>query len=81
MFDWQQERPGAEGQSDEGLNRVTEQQRKPSDEWVTATATRVQEVDVEPLDYDLDLSREVEKSPPKSLGSGLVQVQFEHLKK
>uniref|UniRef100_A0A4W6FX70 Pleckstrin homology domain containing, family A member 7a n=1 Tax=Lates calcarifer TaxID=8187 RepID=A0A4W6FX70_LATCA len=32
-----------------------------SDEWVTVTATRIREVDVEPLDYDLDISRELSK--------------------
>ena len=66
MFDWQQERPGAEGQSDEGLNRVTERRRNPSDGWVTVTATRVHEVGLEPLeplDYDLDIFSEVRRSP------------------
>ncbi|KAK2880451.1 hypothetical protein Q8A73_023149 [Channa argus] len=62
VFDWQEERPGAEGQSDEGWN--LERKRTESDEWVTATATRIREVDVEPLDYDLDISRELSK-PPK----------------
>uniref|UniRef100_A0AAX7UFK2 Pleckstrin homology domain containing, family A member 7a n=1 Tax=Astatotilapia calliptera TaxID=8154 RepID=A0AAX7UFK2_ASTCA len=37
-----------------------------SDEWVTVTATRIREVDVEPLDYDLDISRELSK-PEKVL--------------
>lgn len=64
MFDWQQERPGAEGQSDEGWTQVKERGRVQSDGWVTATttpaATRIREVDVEPLDYDLDISREVD---------------------
>uniref|UniRef100_A0A3Q3NE10 Pleckstrin homology domain containing, family A member 7a n=1 Tax=Mastacembelus armatus TaxID=205130 RepID=A0A3Q3NE10_9TELE len=32
-----------------------------SDEWVTAVATHVREVDVEPLDYHLDISRELSK--------------------
>lgn len=59
MFDWQEERPVAEGQSDEGWNPVKERGRIQSDEWVTVTATRIREVDVEPLDYDLDISREV----------------------
>lgn len=61
VFDWQEERPLAEGQSDEGWNQVKERGRIQSDEWVKATATRVQEVDVEPFDYDLDISREVDK--------------------
>lgn len=62
MFDWQEERLGAEGQSDEGLSTFDEKGRIQSNEWVTATARRVQEVDVEPLDYDLDISREVRLS-------------------
>ena len=39
---------------------MKERRRIQSDEWVKATATRVQEVDVEPFDYDLDISREVD---------------------
>ncbi|XP_069385158.1 pleckstrin homology domain-containing family A member 7 isoform X16 [Paralichthys olivaceus] len=58
VFDWREERLGAEGQSDEGWNQVRERGRIQSDEWVTLTATHVREVDVEPLDYDLDISRE-----------------------
>nr|XP_046250290.1 pleckstrin homology domain-containing family A member 7-like isoform X3 [Scatophagus argus] len=63
VFDWQEERPVAEGQSDEGRSQVKERERIQSDEWVkaTATVTRVREVDVEPLDYDLDISRELSK--------------------
>ncbi|XP_030587068.1 pleckstrin homology domain-containing family A member 7-like isoform X2 [Archocentrus centrarchus] len=61
VFDWQEERPVAEGQSDEGWNSVRERGRIHSDEWVLATATRIREVDVEPLDYDLDISRELSK--------------------
>ncbi|XP_077373252.1 pleckstrin homology domain-containing family A member 7-like isoform X4 [Festucalex cinctus] len=49
---WREERPGAEGQSDEG-------HMEGADEWVTAKATLVREVDVEPLDYDLDIGREL----------------------
>ena len=60
MFDWREERPGAEGQSDEGLHQLKQRERMLSDGWVIATATRVQEVDVEPFEYDLDISREVE---------------------
>ncbi|XP_075326575.1 pleckstrin homology domain-containing family A member 7-like isoform X9 [Odontesthes bonariensis] len=66
VFDWREERPGAEGQSDEGLHHLKERGRMPSDGWVIATATRVQEVDVEPFDYDLDISRELSK-PQKVL--------------
>lgn len=62
MFDWQEERPRAEGQSDEGLNRVKESGRRQSDEWLTVTARRVQEEDLESLDYDLDISREVHQA-------------------
>ncbi|XP_054865061.1 pleckstrin homology domain-containing family A member 7-like isoform X6 [Amphiprion ocellaris] len=61
VFDWQEERPGAEGQSDEGWNPVRERGRKHSDEWGTATATHIREVDVEPFDYNLDISRELSK--------------------
>ncbi|XP_027886897.1 pleckstrin homology domain-containing family A member 7-like isoform X10 [Xiphophorus couchianus] len=66
VFDWQQERPGAEGQSDEGLNLVRERETRDSGEWLTVTARRVQETDLEPLDYDLDISRELSK-PDKVL--------------
>ncbi|XP_068578589.1 pleckstrin homology domain-containing family A member 7 isoform X2 [Cebidichthys violaceus] len=63
VFDWQEERLAAEGQSDEGRTRAKERGRIRSDEWITATATatRIREVDVEPLDYDLDISRELSK--------------------
>ncbi|XP_056243527.1 pleckstrin homology domain-containing family A member 7-like isoform X5 [Seriola aureovittata] len=63
VFDWQEERLGAEGQSDEGRSQVKERSRIHSDEWVkvTATAAHIREVDVEPLDYDLDISRELSK--------------------
>ncbi|XP_076588688.1 pleckstrin homology domain-containing family A member 7-like isoform X10 [Chaetodon auriga] len=61
VFDWQEERPGAEGQSDEGRSQVKERGRFQSDEWVTVTATHVREVDVEPFFYDLDISRELSK--------------------
>ncbi|XP_039988170.1 pleckstrin homology domain-containing family A member 7-like isoform X2 [Xiphias gladius] len=60
-FDWREERPGAEGQSDEGRNQVRERGRIRSDEWVTVKATRIREVDVEPFDYNLDISRELSK--------------------
>ncbi|KAM6937013.1 pleckstrin homology domain-containing family A member 7-like [Xenentodon cancila] len=73
VFDWQDERPGAEGQSDEGLNRVTERERMLSDEWVTVTATRIHEVDVEPLDYDVDISRELSKPRKVSIPERYVE--------
>lgn len=60
VFDWKEERPRAEGQSDEGRNQVKERRRFHSDEWVTVSASQIREVDVEPLDYDLDISREVD---------------------
>lgn len=56
----------AEGQSDEGWSHVKESRRVQSDKWVTVKATPTREVDVEPLDYDLDLSRELSK-PQKVL--------------
>uniref|UniRef100_A0A8C3AFB6 Pleckstrin homology domain containing, family A member 7a n=1 Tax=Cyclopterus lumpus TaxID=8103 RepID=A0A8C3AFB6_CYCLU len=63
VFDWQEEeRLAAEGQSDEGWSQVKERGRRiRSEEWTTATANRVREVDVEPLDYDLDISRELSR--------------------
>ncbi|XP_062245000.1 pleckstrin homology domain-containing family A member 7-like isoform X4 [Platichthys flesus] len=61
VFDWREERLGAEGQSDEGWNQVRERGRIPSDEWVTLTPTQIREVDVEPFDWDLDISRELSK--------------------
>ncbi|XP_034444830.1 pleckstrin homology domain-containing family A member 7-like isoform X9 [Hippoglossus hippoglossus] len=61
VFDWREERLGAEGQSDEGWNQVRERGRFQSDEWVTLTAAHIREVDVEPFDYDLDISRELSK--------------------
>lgn len=59
VFNWHEERPGAEGQSDEGQSQSKERRRIRSDEWVTVTATRMREVDVEPVDYVLDISQEV----------------------
>ncbi|KAM7415081.1 hypothetical protein PAMA_019759 [Pampus argenteus] len=61
VFDWKQERPRAEGQSDEGWSQMKERGRIQSDEWVTVCPTYIREVDVEPLDYDLDISRELSK--------------------
>ncbi|XP_029909289.1 pleckstrin homology domain-containing family A member 7-like isoform X2 [Myripristis murdjan] len=61
VFDYQEERLAAEGQSDEGWTQVKERGRIQSDEWVTVTAKHIREVDLEPLDYDLDISRELAK--------------------
>lgn len=62
VFDWEEERL-AEGQSDEGWSQMRERGRIQSDEWVTVTTTttHIREADVEPLDYDLDISRELSK--------------------
>ncbi|KAG7221158.1 hypothetical protein INR49_017506 [Caranx melampygus] len=54
-----EERLAAEGQSDEGWGQVKERGRIHSDEWVMVTAANIREVDIEPLDYDLDISREL----------------------
>uniref|UniRef100_A0A4W5KC07 Pleckstrin homology domain-containing protein n=1 Tax=Hucho hucho TaxID=62062 RepID=A0A4W5KC07_9TELE len=56
-----EERQGAEGQSDEGRRELKERERIQSDEWLTVIATPMRETDMEPLDYDLDLSRELSK--------------------
>ncbi|XP_037621955.1 pleckstrin homology domain-containing family A member 7-like isoform X8 [Sebastes umbrosus] len=63
VFDWEEERLAAEGQSDEGWSQMRERGRIQSDEWVTVTTTttHIREADVEPLDYDLDISRELSK--------------------
>ncbi|XP_034031776.1 pleckstrin homology domain-containing family A member 7-like isoform X9 [Thalassophryne amazonica] len=61
VFDWQEERLGAEGQSDEGRSQTKEMAWIPSDEWTKVTVTHMREVDLEPLDYDLDISRELSK--------------------
>ncbi|XP_017288351.1 pleckstrin homology domain-containing family A member 7 isoform X4 [Kryptolebias marmoratus] len=73
VFDWQEERPRAEGQCDDGLNPYTERGRIQSHEWMTVTARRVQEVDVEPLDYDLDISRELSKPQKVSIPERYVE--------
>ncbi|XP_019750281.1 pleckstrin homology domain-containing family A member 7-like [Hippocampus comes] len=65
-FDWREERPGAEGQSDEG-------HKEGGDEWLTAKATLVREADVEPLDYDLDISRELSKPKKVSIPERYVE--------
>ncbi|KAM3870106.1 LOW QUALITY PROTEIN: pleckstrin homology domain-containing family A member 7-like [Diretmus argenteus] len=61
VFDLQEERMGAEGQSDEGWSQVKERGRIQLDEWVMMKATPLRELDLEPLDYDLDISRELSK--------------------
>ncbi|KAF6721554.1 Pleckstrin homology domain-containing family A member 7, partial [Oryzias melastigma] len=58
-FSWQEERSGAEGQTGPTLNEGRGRGTAQSDEWVTVRATCIQEVDVEPLDYDLDISRQL----------------------
>ncbi|XP_031151105.1 pleckstrin homology domain-containing family A member 7-like isoform X6 [Sander lucioperca] len=73
VFDCREERLAAEGQSDEGWNQVKERGRIQSEEWVTATATRIREVDVEPLDYDLDISRELSKPRKVSIPERYVE--------
>lgn len=70
MFDWQEERLAAEGQSDEGWSQAKERGRIQSDGWVVATAVPIREVDVEPLDYDLDISREVNTYRSRTRGAG-----------
>ncbi|XP_068595055.1 pleckstrin homology domain-containing family A member 7-like [Brachionichthys hirsutus] len=60
VFDWREERLRAEGQSDDGWSKAKESGRTQSDERLT-TAAGMREIDVEPLDYDLDISRELSK--------------------
>uniref|UniRef100_A0A3Q2YAA0 Pleckstrin homology domain containing, family A member 7a n=1 Tax=Hippocampus comes TaxID=109280 RepID=A0A3Q2YAA0_HIPCM len=43
------------------------------DEWLTAKATLVREADVEPLDYDLDISRELSKPKKVSIPERYVE--------
>lgn len=61
MIDWQEERPIAEGQSDKGWGQRESVQ---SEERIKAKV--VKEVDREPVEYDLDISRELSK-PSKVL--------------
>ncbi|XP_037109907.1 pleckstrin homology domain-containing family A member 7-like isoform X10 [Syngnathus acus] len=65
-FDCREERPGAEGQSDEG-------HKEGGGEWLMAKARLVREVDVEPLDYDLDISRELSKPKKVSIPERYVE--------
>jgi len=39
-----------------------ERERSHSDEWLTLSSTPMRELDLEPLDYQLDLSKEVTMS-------------------
>ncbi|XP_051916502.1 pleckstrin homology domain-containing family A member 7-like isoform X12 [Hippocampus zosterae] len=66
VFDWREERPRAEGQSDEGHNEG-------GDVWLKAKATLVREADVEPLDYDFDISRELSKPKKVSIPERYVE--------
>ncbi|KAJ3596010.1 hypothetical protein NHX12_002419 [Muraenolepis orangiensis] len=60
VFDPREERLAAEGQSDEGRGQMAEKGRSQSDGWMTVYGSvPVREKDLEPLDYDLDLSREL----------------------
>lgn len=61
VIDWQEERPIAEGQSDKGWGQRESVQ---SEERIKAKV--VKEVDREPVEYDLDISRELSK-PSKVL--------------
>ncbi|XP_057692038.1 pleckstrin homology domain-containing family A member 7-like [Corythoichthys intestinalis] len=66
VFDWQEERPRAEGQSDEG-------HKEGEGQWVTAKAILIREADVEPLDYDFDISRELSKPQKVSIPERYVE--------
>ncbi|XP_056268611.1 pleckstrin homology domain-containing family A member 7 isoform X4 [Pseudoliparis swirei] len=78
-FDLQLLERAVQGEEAQGVRSVqgeetppehNERQRSHSDEWLTlrstATASPAHEVDLEPLDYDLDLNKELSK-PPKVL--------------
>ncbi|XP_049579626.1 pleckstrin homology domain-containing family A member 7 isoform X4 [Syngnathus scovelli] len=69
-FYCREERPGAEGQSDEG-------HKEGGGEWLTAKARLVREEDVEPLDYDLDISRELSKPKKVSIPERYVELDPE----
>ncbi|XP_062318054.1 pleckstrin homology domain-containing family A member 7 isoform X4 [Osmerus eperlanus] len=61
-----EERQRAEDQSDEGSGVPKEREKLQLDEWMTVIAKPMREVDLDPLDYDLDISRELSK-PQKVL--------------
>ncbi|XP_070964694.1 pleckstrin homology domain-containing family A member 7-like isoform X10 [Oncorhynchus clarkii lewisi] len=73
-----EERQVAEGQSDEGRSELKERERIQSDEWLSVMAlptiaTPMRETDMEPLDYDLDLSRELSKPQKVSIPERYVE--------
>ncbi|KAK6318538.1 hypothetical protein J4Q44_G00118290 [Coregonus suidteri] len=68
-----EERQVAEGQSDEGRSELKEMERIQSDEWLMVMATPMRETDMEPLDYDLDLSRELSKPQKVSIPERYVE--------
>ena len=56
----------------QGEERPAEHRERPrshSDEWLTfrSATTPTRELDLEPLEYDLDLNKEVESSPTGQL--------------
>ncbi|XP_028304389.1 pleckstrin homology domain-containing family A member 7-like isoform X10 [Gouania willdenowi] len=61
VFNWQEERPVAEGQCDDRWDQSKETTRNQSDDRMVKTTIQVREMDIEPLDYDLDISRELSK--------------------
>nr|XP_029524426.1 pleckstrin homology domain-containing family A member 7-like isoform X7 [Oncorhynchus nerka] len=73
-----EERQVAEGQSDEGRSELKERERIQSDEWLLVMAmptiaTPMRETDMEPFDYDLDLSRELSKPQKVSIPERYVE--------
>ncbi|KAJ8247570.1 hypothetical protein GJAV_G00247830 [Gymnothorax javanicus] len=58
-FDWQLLERAVQGE--EQPPEHCEIQRPRSDEWLTVRATPMRELDLEPLEYDLDLNRELSK--------------------
>ncbi|XP_064193036.1 pleckstrin homology domain-containing family A member 7-like isoform X7 [Anguilla rostrata] len=58
-FDWQLLERAVQGEEQPPEHHETP--RPQSDEWLTVRATPMRELDLEPLDYDLDLSRELSK--------------------
>uniref|UniRef100_A0A8C7HK34 Pleckstrin homology domain containing, family A member 7a n=1 Tax=Oncorhynchus kisutch TaxID=8019 RepID=A0A8C7HK34_ONCKI len=73
-----EERQVAEGQSDEGRSELKERERIQSDDWLLVMAmptiaTPMRETDMEPLDYDLDLSRELSKPQKVSIPERYVE--------
>ncbi|XP_030628558.1 pleckstrin homology domain-containing family A member 7 [Chanos chanos] len=60
-----EERQGAEGRDQEEQAPPCETQRSTSDDWLTVVAKPMKVQDLEPIDFDLDLSREL--SIPKKV--------------